>query len=165
MSRTKKINKKEKKRSTNPKIERKTNELYNKDKKSGKKKADALFLIKHIKSSYILKILFSNIRENKKLDMIKYNKEIQNHLAVNIDDYKNKSGRYIIKEKNGYGKEYQLNTNILVFEGEYSKGKRNGIGKEFEEGKIIFEGEYKNGKRSGEGYTKKYDKGIKIFEG
>ena len=38
--------------------------------------------------------------------------------------------------KNGNGKEYILNTNALLFEGEYLNGKRNGKGKEY----------YKNGK-------------------
>ena len=40
--------------STNSKIESKTNELYNKDKKIGKMKADALFLIKHIKFQQLI---------------------------------------------------------------------------------------------------------------
>ena len=35
---------------------------------------------------------------------------------------------------------------ILIFEGEYLNGKRNGKGKEYnKEGKLIFEGEYLNG--------------------
>ncbi len=37
---------------------------------------------------------------------------------------------------------------ILEYEGEYSNGKRNGKGKEYDySGKLIFEGEYLNGKR------------------
>ena len=47
--------------------------------------------------------------------------------------------------KNGKGKEY-IN-DILVFEGEYLNGKRNGKGKEYNKhGKIEFEGEYLDGK-------------------
>ena len=47
-----------------------------------------------------------------------------------------------IGEKNGIEKEYKLNTNILIFEGEYKNGKRNGEGKEFyENGELKSEGE------------------------
>ena len=44
---------------------------------------------------------------------------------------------------NGKVKMYDI-FGILTFEGEYLKGKRNGKGKEFEDGELIFEGEYKN---------------------
>ena len=41
-----------------------------------------------------------------------------------------------------------MNTNILIFEGKYIKGERNGKGKEYyENGKLKFEGDYLNGKR------------------
>ena len=42
---------------------------------------------------------------------------------------------------------------ILLFEGEYLNGKRNGKGKYFNpwNGKLNFEGEYVNGKRNGKG--------------
>ena len=39
---------------------------------------------------------------------------------------------------------------ILLFEGEYLKGKKNGKGKEYnQDGKLIYEGEYLNGVRNG----------------
>ena len=46
-----------------------------------------------------------------------------------------------------------INTNILIFEGEYLNGKRNGKGKEYYyfDGKLKFEGEYLNGERNGKG--------------
>ena len=45
----------------------------------------------------------------------------------------------------------------MRFEGEYLNGKRNGKGKEYyEDGNILFEGEYLNGERWN-GYEKKYD--------
>jgi antitoxin component YwqK of YwqJK toxin-antitoxin module len=48
-----------------------------------------------------------------------------------------------MKEFNEYWK--------LNYEGEYSNGNRNGIGKEYDRlnGKLIYEGEYSNGKRRG----------------
>ena len=105
----------------------------------------------------------------------------------------NFEGEYVNGERNGKGKEYDENDNLL-FEGEYlngewSKGKeydefgniifegvflngkkwkgnglRNGKGKEYEYDKCIFEGEYLNDLRNGKG--KEYDyKGKLIFEG
>ena len=51
-------------------------------------------------------------------------------------------------------KVYELDTNKLIFEGEYKNATKNGKGREYDDnGKIIFEGEYSNGKRiNGVGY-------------
>ena len=86
---------------------------------------------KIIKSFYILKEIFSFLNIKRKLDIIIYNKNLQNKLGIDIEDYKNISGIYKIGEKNGKGSEYMLNTNILIYEGEYINGKRNGKGKEY----------------------------------
>ena len=103
--------------------------------------------IDNIKSPFIIKDIFSLLNENKKLNIIIYNKKLQNLLEVDIERYKNISGRFIEGEKNGKGKEYELKTNILLFEGEYLKWKRNGKGKEYYyNGKLLYEGEYLNGK-------------------
>ena len=109
--------------------------------------------MKHIRSMYIVEIILSHLKENKKFSIIKYNKRIQNHLELNIEDYKRVSGRYIIGERNGKGKEYLLENNKLIYDGEYIEGKRHGKGKEFDNlnGAKIFEGNYLNGKRNGEG--------------
>ena len=122
---------------------------------------------KDIKSFYILKLILSFLSEKRKLKMIMYNKELQNSFLVNINDYKNKSGKYKIDGKNGKGKEFILNTNILIFEGEYLKGERNGKGKEYyDDGKLKFEGEYLNGKRwNGKGYNKQGHKEFEIKNG
>ena len=121
--------------------------------------------IGEIKSAYIIKKLFSFLNEENKLDMIKYNKHIQKLLGININNYKQLSGKYKIGGINSYGKEYMLNTNVLLFEGEYKNKKRNGEGKEYnilEE--LIYEGGYINGKR--DGYGLEYNnKGELIFEG
>ena len=86
------------------------------------------------------------------MNLILYNKELQKKIGVDIEDYKKASGRYKIVEKNGKGREYKLNTNKLIFEGEYLNWKRNGKGKEYDfDGKLRFEGEYLNGKRNGKG--------------
>ena len=55
-------------------------------------------------------------------------------------------GEYKNGIKNGIGKDY--NNGKLIFEGEYSNGYRNGKGKEYKNGKLIYKGEYLNGERS-----------------
>ena len=120
--------------------------------------------LRNIHSSYIIKDIFSFLNNTQKLNIIMYNKEFQNILLVNIEDYKKISGIIKIGEKNGKGTEYSLYTKSLLFKGEYLNGKRNGKGTEYyENGEIIFEGEYLNGKRNGIG--KDYDNGELIFEG
>ena len=67
-----------------------------------------------------------------------------------------------LKNGKGYIKEYK--NNVLIYEGEYLNGERNGKGKEYNDnGKLIFEGEYVNGiKYNGWGYDE--DNGNKIYE-
>ena len=117
------------------------------------------------------------------MKLVKYNKDIQNKICIDIINYKIFSGRYIIyepkrkeNEHNSYndtlifkeeikGKEYHILNNALIYEGEYLNGERNGKGKEYGLlGNLIFEGEYLNGKRNGKG--KQYDfNGTIKFEG
>ena len=90
--------------------------------------------------------------ENAKLHMFIYNKKLQKEkYGFELEYYKNISGKYKILDKNGNGKEYDLKTNKLVFEGQYINKKKNGIGREYNNGKKIFEGEYLNNKRNGKG--------------
>ena len=119
--------------------------------------------IREIKSSFVLKNIFSFLSKKQILNMIIYNKELQKIYSVDIKYYKKYSGKYKIAEKNGKGKEYNINNNILIFEGEYLNGKRNGKGKEYyNNGKLMLEGEYLNGKRwNVKGYNKN---GIIEFE-
>ena len=115
-----------------------------------------------------------------------------NNLVLELKEgkgYKNGKcfkGEYLNGEKNGKGKEYDL-SGVLLFEGEYYKGKKwngkgyinNKVEYELNEGKgyikeyytdnkkdnkiIKFEGEYLNGERNGKG--KEYDdKGYLMFE-
>ncbi len=77
-----------------------------------------------VKSVYILKKLFYLLFKRKSLDVISYNKKFQNKFGINIDDYKKESRKLKIGEKNGNGKEYILDTYILIFEGEYLNGKK-----------------------------------------
>ena len=90
--------------------------------------------LQDIKSSYVIKDILLFLKQKEKLNLIFYNKQLQNLLRVDIQNYKKLSGKYKIVEKNGKGKEYVLNTNNLIFEGEYIDGKRNGKGKEYDYG-------------------------------
>ena len=109
-------------------------------------------LMKGIKSKYIMQIIFSFLQDKKKLNLISYNKKYMNILDINLEYIKKVYGKYEIIGNDGKGKEYKLNTDILLFEGEYSNGKKNGEGKEFyESGKLKYEGGYINGKRDGIG--------------
>ena len=86
---------------------------------------------KTVKSSYIIQYIFSFITYRKKLEVVNNNKHFQNLFKINIEDYKKLSGKYVIFDKKGIGKEYKIGTNILTFEGTYLNGKRNGKGKEY----------------------------------
>ena len=86
-------------------------------------------MLQNFKSIYFLKRLFNCVDEKNKLDIIKYNKNMQNVLDISLINYKIFSKRYIIYGKNGKGKEYNW-YGELIFEGEYLNRKRNGKGKE-----------------------------------
>ena len=88
-------------------------------------------MLKKIKSSFFLKILFSYVNLKQKFEILKHNKSLQNAININNRHYQLFSGRYIIYEENGEVKEYEGNTDDLVFEGEYLNGKKNGKGKEY----------------------------------
>ena len=101
-------------------------------------------MLEGIKSKFLIQNIFSFANQVRKFELVKYNKNLKEKLDINLTDYKNLSGKYIVYEENGKGKEYNLNDELL-FEGEYLKGKRNGKGKEYDlNGELIFEGEYLN---------------------
>jgi len=142
------------------------NNLKSKDTKNqrlGKTKTD-INILESIKSLHMINEIFSFLNIKKKLDIINYNKQLQEKLGIDIEEYKKISGKYKIGGKNGNIIEYILYTNILIFKGEYLNGKRNGKGKECDNNNLVFEGEYINGKRNGKG--KEYsDRGHLEFKG
>ena len=109
-------------------------------------------------------MIFSYIDENIKLNIIKYNKNLQTLINVNIINYKILSKKIIIKEiieEKEIWKIYNSINNNLIFEGDYL----NGIGKEYnDKGKVLYEGEYLNGKRNGKGKVY-YSDGKLLYEG
>ena len=108
----------------------------------------------NVKTLYFVKVLFSYLNQKRKLEIINYNKSLQNLLDINIINYKIFNGKYIEYESDGKAREYYYYNDNLVYEGEYYNGKRNGKGKEYDkyaEKIILYEGEYLNGKRNGKG--------------
>ena len=127
-------------------------------------------MLGNIKSKYILEIILSNINEERKLLLVKYNNKIKDILNIDLINYKFFSRKYFIGKKNGKGREYNKYNDELIFEGYYIDGKRNGYGIEYYEEKyygkiaIKYEGEYVNGKRNGKGKEYYINSEIK-FEG
>ena len=97
-------------------------------------------MLENIKSYYLIKLVYTFVEESQKLKLVRYNKNIQKKLDISIINYKFFSGRYIIYESNGIGKEYYDGNDNLIYKGEYPNTKRNGIGKEYQDNKLIFEG-------------------------
>ena len=113
----------------------------------------------------MIKSIFNFLDEKRKLNIIKYNRNYQNQLNIDIEDYEKESGKLKIGEKNGNVKIYLLNSNKLLFDVEYLNGKKHGKAKEYNEyGVLKFEGEYLNGKKNGKG-KEYYDNGKIQLEG
>ena len=63
--------------------------------------------INKVRSKYILAQIFDNLQHNKKLEIVRYNKNIKNKLNIKINDYKNAYSIIeveIIPKENKYGK-------------------------------------------------------------
>ena len=117
-------------------------------------------MLKKIKSTYFSINVLNYLDEKRKLELIKYNKALQEKLDIRIINYKFLSVKYIIYEGNDIWKVYDAFNNNLIFEGNYI----NGIGKEYtEEGELKYEGGYLKGKRNRN--FKGYDNGKLISEG
>ena len=86
-------------------------------KKSEKEEMKCPKDLRVVESSYIMKSILLFLQEKDRLNMIMYNKGLQQIFIVDIEYYKNISGKYKIAEKNGKGKEYDINGE-LIFEGE-----------------------------------------------
>ena len=109
-------------------------------------------MLKNIKSSYITKIVFDFLDERRKLILVKFSKTLQNKIDISTINYQLFITSYFEKIDYSKGKEYNLYTNKLIYEGGYKNGKRNGKGIEYDNNeKKIFEGNYLNGKRNGRG--------------
>ena len=96
----------------------------------------------NIKSRYILSKIYNNLEIKKKLNIVRYNKKMQNRLNINFKDYKEfynidieiitcdkKYGRFInINEKDIYYHIY-FNDNEKEIKNRYSIGKKDKVTK------------------------------------
>ena len=125
-------------------------------------------MLDNIKSKYILKLFLSYVKEKKKLNLVKYNKNMQTKININLLYYKIFSGNYTTiyddNNDNKRGKIFDEYKNQIIFEGEFSNGKKNGIGKEYINERLIFEGEYVNGEKKGK-WKEYYDNERIKYEG
>ena len=97
-------------------------------------------MLKQIKSKYFIQLIYTYVDEKQKLKLLRYNKDLQKNININIMNYRHFKGRYIIYESKGIGKEYDKN-DILIYEGEYLNGEKHGKGKRYKDYNIIFEGD------------------------
>ena len=124
-------------------------------------------MLKNIKSKYVIAIVFTYLKEGKKLILVKCNKNLQKNINISITNYQHYKGCYLeydsINSKRII-KKYDGISNSLIFEGDYFDSKRNTNGVEYYEGTKIFEGEYLNGKRDHRG-KEYYQNGKLKFDG
>ena len=74
-------------------------------------------IIENIKSRYILSKIYNNMTIKKKLEIVKYNKRVQNRLNLDVNDYKENCDIEIeiIPTKDKYGKFININENDKLF--------------------------------------------------
>ena len=77
--------------------------------------------LQKLKSDYFLQKIYSHINKNKSLEIVKYNKKIQNRLNLHIKDYKKYSETFssieieIIPTKGKYGRFININANDKLY--------------------------------------------------
>ena len=75
-------------------------------------------ILENIKSRYILSKIYDNMTKKKKLQIVKYNKRIQNRLNLDIKDYKEEYCEIeieIIPKKGKYGRFININENDKLY--------------------------------------------------
>ena len=74
-------------------------------------------IIENIKSRYILSKIYDNMPKKKKLEIVKYNKKVQNRLNLGVKDYKEYSEIEIeiIPKKGKYGRFININENDKLY--------------------------------------------------
>ena len=78
-------------------------------------------IIDNIKSRYILSKIYNNMTIKKKLEIVKYNKRIQNRINLSVKNYKEYSETFtpieieIIPTKDKYGKFININENDELY--------------------------------------------------
>ena len=127
-------------------------------------------MLENIKSKNNYKIIISHLKDIIKFKLAKYSKSFQSKLNLGLIEYRRFSKKYIKYEDKDKvkgkikGKEFISINDILIYEGEFLKGERNGEGKIYnEKGKLKYEGEFKHGKAHGVGKEYNYDGELKYI--
>ena len=95
----------------------KSNINVSKENNNENESAKSNTIIENIKSRYILSKIYNNMTIKKKLEIVKYNKRIQNQLNLDVKDYKEYLETFtsieieIIPMKDIYGKFIYINEN------------------------------------------------------
>ena len=122
-------------------------------------------MLNKIQSLYIIKNIFFHLSDIIILKLLKHNKKYQKIIGIKIINYRIYSGKYTIFETNNkITREYKDINNKLIFEGKYLNGERNGKGREYDLDILAFQGKYINGQKNGRG-IEFYDDGAIKFEG
>ena len=120
-------------------------------------------MLENVKSFYFIKIIFSYIKEKRKLNIYESKGKWKEY--NDYDDILIFVGEYLNGERNGKRKKYDYPFDYIKFEGEYLNGKRNGKGKEYDyNGYIIFEGEYLNCEMWNGTFMQYDDEGVYHYE-
>ena len=74
-------------------------------------------ILENIKSRYILSKIYENMTKKKKLEIVKYNKRMQNRLNLDVKDYKAycEIEIEIIPTKDKYGEFININANDKLY--------------------------------------------------
>jgi len=75
-------------------------------------------IIKKIRSKYIVKVIFDNLKQNKLLNIIHYNKKYQTLMKIKLKDYINEFSKIVIEiitKKNEYGKFIKFRENAQIY--------------------------------------------------
>ena len=78
-------------------------------------------ILENLKSDYFLRKLYDNMTKKKKLEIVKYNKNVQNRLNLGVKDYKEYSETFtpieieIIPTKDKYGQFINIDENDKLY--------------------------------------------------
>ena len=103
-------------------------------------------IIENIKSRYILSKIYNNMTKKKKLEIVNYNKRMQNRMNLSFKDYKEYSETFssieieIIPRKKKYGRFIKINENDKLYYHIYFNDNKEEIKNKYEideEDKVI----------------------------
>ena len=93
-------------------------EILSKDKTKDNPNNISSVKLKNIKSNYILSKVYANVNKKNTLEIVKYNKKLQNRLNLSINDYQEYYELIeieIIPNKNKYGQFININENEKLY--------------------------------------------------